>query len=200
MRLKLYSVNQSSSTVSSIALTSETFYDSRGNVIKTSSPGGLVHKSVFDGAGRTTVSYVTDGGGDTAYADASSVSGDAVLEQTEYSYNKNGAVVLTVTHTKWPGTAIDYDDAFAVNAAMFHCGTSGMIHFQASADFYEGLALPAAFVPGNMPGGASHAGLLPSTIVDPKLVGGTVHPLVRTITVTWDCCTQALSKSKVEIK
>ena len=48
------------------------------------SPGGLVDKYVYDGAGRVTTSYLSDGGGDSGYSDAGTVTGDTVLEQDEH--------------------------------------------------------------------------------------------------------------------
>ena len=43
----------------------------------------------FDGAGRETVSYVSDGGGDTTWTDATNVTGDNVLSQVESTYDKD---------------------------------------------------------------------------------------------------------------
>src|SRR6202023_2458042 len=59
-------------------------------------PGGIVDKSTYDGAGRETVSYVTDGGGDTTWADAGNVTGDNVLSQVEKTYDKDGDVIFVV--------------------------------------------------------------------------------------------------------
>ncbi|MDY3558363.1 RHS repeat-associated core domain-containing protein [Gemmata sp. JC673] len=93
---QVYSVNTSNGTVSTNSLVTSVWYDARGLVIKQSAPNGLVQKSVYDGAGRLTVRYTTDWGNDTGYADASNVTGETVLEQTEYSYDASGNV-LTVT-------------------------------------------------------------------------------------------------------
>jgi YD repeat-containing protein len=96
-----WSVDQSSGTVSSTnKLVNNIWYDRRGDAIKTSAPGGLVSKSVYDGAGRVSVSYVTDGGGDSAWSDASTVTGDEVLEQTASTYNANGAAILTISKAR----------------------------------------------------------------------------------------------------
>ncbi|MFL5241992.1 MAG: RHS repeat domain-containing protein [Gemmataceae bacterium] len=89
-----YSVDPSTGTVSTNALTTQRWYDHRGDVIKSSNPGGEVNKSQFDGAGRATISYVSDGGGDAAWADASNVTGDNVLSQIESTYDKDGNVIL----------------------------------------------------------------------------------------------------------
>src|SRR5258708_3496090 len=47
----------------------------------------------FDGAGGETTSYMTDGGGGTSWASASSVANDNVLSQVETSYDKNSNVI-----------------------------------------------------------------------------------------------------------
>ena len=91
-----YSVDPSSGNVGANTLKSQSWFDARGLVVKTSAPGGVVQKSAFDGAGRLTTSYMTDGGGDSAYADAANVTGDIVLEQAEYAYDASGNA-LTVT-------------------------------------------------------------------------------------------------------
>src|SRR5262249_35909135 len=54
-------VNQSTGAVSSTSLTTNTYYNHRGEVIETSDPGGLVSKSLYDGAGRVIEEYSTDG-------------------------------------------------------------------------------------------------------------------------------------------
>jgi RHS repeat-associated protein len=91
-----YSVNQSNGNLIG-ALETLTWYDSRGNVIKTSAPGGLVTKTAYDGAARQTKVYQTYGGGDSGYADADNVVGDIVLEQIEYRYDADGNVIFTST-------------------------------------------------------------------------------------------------------
>jgi YD repeat-containing protein len=56
-----YGVNPSTGAVTANALTSNVWYDHRGNVIKTATPGGLVTKTKYDGADRPAIEYVTDG-------------------------------------------------------------------------------------------------------------------------------------------
>ena len=97
----VYGVDPSTGSVSSSALTTDVWYDHRGNVVKTAAPGGLVQKAQHDGAGRTTVMYTTDGGGDTTWADALSVTGDAVLEQVEYGYDGAGNVLLATARQRF---------------------------------------------------------------------------------------------------
>src|SRR5262249_52148583 len=94
---QVFSVNQSTGAVSSSALTTNTWRDHRGQEIETKNPGGLVTKESYDGAGRVTVQYLTDGAGGSSWAQAGTPNGDDVLEQTQYSYDADGNVILTLT-------------------------------------------------------------------------------------------------------
>ncbi len=100
-RQETYAVDPSSGGVSSYALRADTWYNSRGLTVKSVGPGGEVSKSAFDGLGRTTASYTTDGGGDAGYADADDVTGDAVLSQTEATYDIGNRVLLTTTRDRF---------------------------------------------------------------------------------------------------
>ena len=89
-----YSVDPGSGTVSSTGLATAYWYDHRGNLIKTQTPGAAFTKTVYDGADRPVIQYVTDAGGDSTWSDAKSVTGDTVLEQTETSYDGDGNAIL----------------------------------------------------------------------------------------------------------
>jgi RHS repeat-associated protein len=91
-----FSVNQSTGAVSSNALTTNTYRDHRGDVIETVAPGSPVAKTAYDGAGRATIRYTTDGGSGTSWSAAGSVSGDVVLRQVETAYDLDGnSIFLT---------------------------------------------------------------------------------------------------------
>jgi RHS repeat-associated protein len=100
-RTTVYSVNASTGVVSSTGLVTNNYFDHRGDAVKASVPGGLVTKDTYDGAGRLTVEYTTDGGGDTSWADALNVTGDAVLEQTETQYDADGNAILVTTRQRF---------------------------------------------------------------------------------------------------
>jgi RHS repeat-associated protein len=100
-RTDIYSVDPSTGAVSTNSLYTDKWYDSRGNVIKLASPSGIVDKEVYDGAGFNTVSYVTDGGGDSSYADAENVTGDIVLLQTDNTFDNDGNIIETVTRQRF---------------------------------------------------------------------------------------------------
>ena len=76
------------------SLVSNTYYDADGQVIATSAPGGLWTKYTYDGAGRQTGQYVTDGAGG---ADGGSVANDHVLSEQQTAYDHDGNVVSTTT-------------------------------------------------------------------------------------------------------
>jgi YD repeat-containing protein len=125
-RQDTYDVDPSNGSVGTYTLYSETWFDSRGNVIKTLSPGGLVQKLAYDGLGRTTVSYTTDGGGDSGYSDASTVTGDTVLEQVEYSYDNDGNVIETTDRQRFhdaSGTGALGSPSSGIGARVYYTGT-----------------------------------------------------------------------------
>jgi YD repeat-containing protein len=97
-----YSVDQTNGTVSSYSLTTNTWYNHRGLAIKTSPPGAATTKTSYDGAGRPTVVYSTDANGDSTWSDATTVSStNNVLQQTEYSYDNDGNILLQVTRDRF---------------------------------------------------------------------------------------------------
>lgn len=97
---EVYSVDPSSGSVSSYALTSQTWFDLRGLTLKTAAPGGLVVKYAYDSLGRATTVYNTDGGGDSGYSDADDVTGDLVLSQVETTYDAGSRAILSVSRER----------------------------------------------------------------------------------------------------
>ncbi len=93
---RTYSVNPTTGVLGDY-LTSNAWYDARGLTIKSAAPGGLVTKHACDGAGRRTLTSLTDGGGDSSYADASTVTGDIVLEEHHTEYDAAGNAILSTT-------------------------------------------------------------------------------------------------------
>ncbi|HEV3447791.1 MAG TPA: DUF4214 domain-containing protein [Gemmataceae bacterium] len=100
-KTQVYDVNQSTGALSSTALTTNTWYNHRGQVIKVANPGGLVNKYQFDGAGRQIESYTSDGGGDTTWTDAGNVIGDNVLSQIDSQYDNKGNLLMTTDHERF---------------------------------------------------------------------------------------------------
>jgi RHS repeat-associated protein len=100
-REQVYDVNPATGAVSSTALTTNDYYDHRGNQIAQSDPGGLWTKDVYDGAGRMTVEYTADGGGGTTWVAAASVANDVVLEQVEMVYDSNDNTIETIDRQRF---------------------------------------------------------------------------------------------------
>ena len=107
-----YDVNQTNGTTASATLNSNTWYDHRGNVTASQSAGGVTTKMVYDGAGRLTTQYTTDGGQVNAgagtvqsWSNAASVSVDIVLSQTEMQYDADGNAILITTRDRYHNDA-----------------------------------------------------------------------------------------------
>jgi RHS repeat-associated protein len=100
-KTQVYSVDPVTGAVSTNALISNVWYDQRGQVLKTAAPGGLVSKAKYDGVGRVTKSYLTDGGGDSSWSDAGNVSGDIVLTQSELQYDANSNPILVISRDRF---------------------------------------------------------------------------------------------------
>jgi RHS repeat-associated protein len=100
-RSRVYSVDPTTGAVSATALTSDLWYDPRGFLVKQTNPGGPVVKAAYDGTGRLTTTFASDGGGDAGYADALNVTGDNVLTQTEYQYDGAGNLILSTVRDRF---------------------------------------------------------------------------------------------------
>jgi RHS repeat-associated protein len=96
-----FSVNQSTGAVSTNALTTNNYFDRRGDLIETAAPGSPVIKFTYDGAGRPTIKYTTDGGSGTSWSAAGSVSGDAVLSQVETTYDLAGNSIFVTDRERF---------------------------------------------------------------------------------------------------
>jgi YD repeat-containing protein len=93
-------------------LATNTYYNHRGLILEVSSPalGGpaaeasarqAVLKYQYDGAGRTTITYTTDGASGSGWSNAGSVSSDNVLEQVETTYDANSNVIETIDRQRF---------------------------------------------------------------------------------------------------
>ena len=98
---KKYAVNVDTGAVGN-ALVSNTWYDAVGNTIKEQSAGSQAFtKIVYDSVGRRVKQYIGHDTDETAYADASSVSDDTIVEQIETTYNDANNVVQTTTRQRF---------------------------------------------------------------------------------------------------
>jgi RHS repeat-associated protein len=96
-----FDVNPATGAVSSTALTTNGYFDHRGDLIAESAPGGLWTKHLYDGAGRDVMDYTTDGASGTSWAAAASPAGDNVLEQTQTVYDANGNAIETINKQRF---------------------------------------------------------------------------------------------------
>ncbi|HKB01509.1 MAG TPA: hypothetical protein VKD90_04775, partial [Gemmataceae bacterium] len=164
-------------------LTSDLWFDRRGNVVKAAGPGGAVAKAAFDGAGRLVKEFTTDGGGDVGWADARTVTGDVVLAQVETQYDGNGNTLLVTIRDRFhdatltgelgnPGStsqakarvsyAAAYHDLLGRMTAAVDVGTNGGSAWTrpATAPAGSDTVLVTAF--------AYHAAGWQDTVTDPK--------------------------------
>jgi hypothetical protein len=99
-RSKTYAVSPSTGTVGS-ALVSDSWYDALGRAIKQQSGGSqMFRKTTYDALGRATAQYLAYDTDETAYGDASSVTGDTVLEQSEMVYDSQGNLLQTTSYAR----------------------------------------------------------------------------------------------------
>lgn len=104
---RTFSVDPATGAVGSTWIATNNFYDRRGNLVKSATSSQAKQKMQYDGAGRLTKSYTTDGGGDAyagnsgAWADAQNVTGDIVLEQSETTYDADGNAILSTTRQRF---------------------------------------------------------------------------------------------------
>jgi RHS repeat-associated protein len=96
-----FSVDQGNGTVSANSLNTNTWYDHRGNVIKTSPPGGVVTKAAYDGARRVVRTYTTDEVASPSWTEAGTVANNNVLSQTEAQYDAAGNVLFTIRRDRF---------------------------------------------------------------------------------------------------
>jgi RHS repeat-associated protein len=128
--------NGSYSTASSDTIVSNVWYDHRSDVIASHVSGSPTDKYTYDGAGRMTFSYVTDGGAVnntsspgtilSSWSAADTVSNDIVLNQTQYTYDADGNVIMATTRQR-------FDDASTTSKGSLGTPTStGSAHARVS--------------------------------------------------------------------
>jgi RHS repeat-associated protein len=144
---QIFAVDPATGAVSANALTTDSWYDLRGELIKTAAPGGLVSKTQYDGAGRPVVSYTSDGGGDSSWADALNVNGDTVLEQVETQYDADSNAIAVTTRQR-------FDDATGTGPlGTPTAGVPARVYYAAA--YYDALGRVTATVDVGTNGGAA---------------------------------------------
>jgi YD repeat-containing protein len=143
-----FEVNQSTGAVNPNPLTTNTWYDHRGNVIATASPGGLVQKTRYDGADRPVVQYTTDGAGGSTWTAAGSVTGDNVLEQVERTFDANGNVIATVDRQR------NHDETATGSLGDANNSPKARVYY--SAAYFDAANRPTAQVDVGTNGGTAY--------------------------------------------
>ncbi len=153
-RTRTYSVDQSTGALSANWLTAAVWFDHRGQTIKTVQPGGLVFKQRYDGAGRLVKSFTTDGGGDTSWADAGTVTGDVVLSQMETQYDANSNAILVTSRERF------HDEATTGELAGPTVAPKARVSY--TAQYYDLADRPTASVDVGTNGGSAY--VRPATV------------------------------------
>jgi RHS repeat-associated protein len=94
-------VDQSTGAIGTASLTSDTFFDARGNVAMVMAPNGPVMQYLRDGAGRTTTSLTLGNIPDATWANATSLVDSVVLEQVDMTYDPAGNTILTTVRERF---------------------------------------------------------------------------------------------------
>lgn len=180
---------------------SHNWFDERGRSIASWS-GGAATKTEYDALGRVTKSYVTDRRGDAApgasgnHADASSVTGDVVLQETEYSYiTDTNLVDLTTSRARVHDALVTDTGALSGLAsakkvttytARYYDNAGRPVHTVAygtnTTGFKHGGTAPT--VNQASPPSASTSGLLMSSVVYDDKDGSVLHTIAPDETIT----------------
>jgi RHS repeat-associated protein len=84
------------------SLTTNTWYDPSGNVIKVAQAGSnLLQKSMYDGVDRTTTQYQSYNTGETGYPYPVNVASDTVFQQVETTFDAASNVILQTTRDRF---------------------------------------------------------------------------------------------------
>jgi hypothetical protein len=98
-------VDQATGAVGTPRLTTNLFYDRRGNVAAVYAPNSPVMQSRYDGVGRMTASFTLGNVPAATWATATVIGASLVLEQTEYTYDAASNVILTTNRQRFHDAA-----------------------------------------------------------------------------------------------
>ncbi|MEI6505371.1 MAG: RHS repeat-associated core domain-containing protein [Planctomycetota bacterium] len=144
-------VDQATGATGSARLTTTVFYDRRGNVAMMIVPNAPVTQSRYDGAGRLTTSFSLGKVPNATWANATSLTASLVLQQTEYSYDAAGNVILAATRQR-------FHDAFTTAYGAIGTPTAGIpARVSFAASYYDAADRLAASVNVGTNGGVAYA-------------------------------------------
>ena len=145
-QLKQFSVDQATGAVSANALTTNLYYDRRGNIVMASAPGGLVAEAMYDGAGRLVERAVSDGAGGAAWSNAGTTAGDHVLTETLFGYDAAGNVTLVTTKDRFHDAPFDASSASVGELGTPTSTTAPKARVSYAALYYDKADRPIATV------------------------------------------------------
>ncbi|WP_197441605.1 RHS repeat domain-containing protein, partial [Thalassoglobus neptunius] len=100
-RTTVHEVDPSTGTVGN-ALVSNVWYDQPGNVIKSQPAGSdLFTKTVYDSLYRVTATYLGYDLDESTYSEATTISGDTIVEQTEQVYDDGSNLLKTIARQRY---------------------------------------------------------------------------------------------------
>ena len=168
----VFGVNPITGTETGDSQVTSDYHDLGGDLVAERAPTGLWTKTLYDGAGRVTSAYQTDGSGGTAYAAAASVAGDVVLSQTQYAYDGDGNVTGTVTADRLPADAPTATGPLGGSGPAARVGYMGMFYDPADrpvASIDYGTNAPAAAYVGTLTAAGVSGGV--TVVTDPNRAG-----------------------------
>ena len=158
-QVQQFSVDPGTGVVSTAALTTNFWYDHRGNLIAEADPGGLVTKDAYDGAGRSVALSLTDGAGGTTWAAAGTLDGDHVVSQVLTTYDADGNPILVTTRDRF------HDDTSADTGPLGDASTGPRARVSYVSSYYDAGDRPIATVDVGTNGGAAFAAPSPTDTV-----------------------------------
>lgn len=189
-----HSITQSNGA-SADTITTTNWYDGAGRVVK--SRGSELTKTVYDSLGRPTTSYTLaiDNDGATSYTDASGVTGDTVLEETQHLYDdsgKTGNLLMSVVIERHPHDTSTTGnlDAVGDGVGVVAVGNSSFKgRGQITAYGYDAIDRQTSSVALGTNGGSTYtrsSDTLPGTRSDSRLITTTVYNSDGTVYSTTD--------------
>jgi RHS repeat-associated protein len=112
-------VDQATGAVGPRALSTDSFYDLRGNVALEAAPGQPMKQQRHDGAGRLTTVSMLGNASLGGWAAAVSPAGSIVLEQTDFTHDAAGNTILETTRQR-------FHDASATATGLLGSPTAGI--------------------------------------------------------------------------
>jgi len=96
----VYGVNQSTGSITSTGLMTNSYYGHDGEILEVSLPGGQVKKYVSDRLLRPQFDFISDGGTGTTWSNAGSFTGDLIVDQNQYWHDGDDRLYLALHYDR----------------------------------------------------------------------------------------------------